>query len=58
MANKTIAKIVAHARKRERLAIIAELRSRVCPNYHRGECPHGSCHDLMDIIYTLESKND
>jgi hypothetical protein len=56
MANKTIAKIVAHAAKRERLELIAELRNRVCLNYLRGECQHGSCHDLMDLVYQLEAK--
>ena len=40
----------------ERQELIAKLKTNICDNYLRGECIHGACYQLADLIWKLENK--
>lgn len=40
----------------ERNAVIKTLQSKICENYHRGECVHGACWDFVAMIDELKRK--
>lgn len=63
MSNKTLDKIVANAKKRERERIIALIERRICFDALEdpdGRCSHhgGKCYDLRELINKLKRETN